>query len=87
MPMTRAWLTLLALGLVTTTLAAAPVGAMSPAAALVSALILIVAWIKMRLILRNYLELRHSRTWSRIFDWILGVFSLALHGLYLIPLA
>ncbi|WP_111428997.1 cytochrome C oxidase subunit IV family protein [Rhodobacteraceae bacterium DSL-40] len=85
--MTRAWLTLLALGLVTTALAAAPVGAMSPAAALVSALILIVAWIKMRLILRNYLELRHSQTWSRVFGWILGIFALALYGLYLIPLA
>jgi hypothetical protein len=84
--LTRAWLRLAALGLVTTALAAAPLPVSPLASAAVAAAILLIAFLKMRLILRAYLELARSRTWRVAFDWVLGTFSLLLYGLWLIPI-
>lgn len=83
--MTRAWFLLLGLGLVTTTLAAVPVPLRASTALPVAAVILLVAWVKMRLILRHYLDLARSPTWSGIFDWVLGAFCVLLYGIYVIP--
>lgn len=79
---TRVWFLLLALGLVATTLAAAPVPLRASTAMQGAAVILPVAWVKMRLILRHCLGLARAPTRGGIFERVLGAFRvLALRDL------
>ena len=82
-PLTRAWLALIALGLATTAIAAPGPRIDVPFA--LGALILAIAFLKMRLILTRYLGLADAPYWRRGFDATLGVFVLLLLGLYLVP--
>ena len=81
-PLTRAWLALIALGLATTVLAARGTEA---GTLWLGALILAIAFLKMRLILTRYLGLADAPFWRRGFDATLGLFVLLLLGLYAAP--
>lgn len=84
-PLRRAWAWLLALGLATTIGALAiEAGRLTP---LVGAVILMIAFLKARLILARYLGLAQAPFWRRGFDLALGAFTALLLGLYLIPAA
>ena len=82
-PAHRAWALPIALGLATTALAARGTVAGTP---WLGALILAIAFLKMRLILTRYLGLADAPFWRRGFDADLGLFVLLLLGLYLIPM-
>ena len=84
-PLTRAWLTLLLLSLGSTLIAAAVSRGFAPAAAGVA--ILLLAWLKARVILSRYLGLWQAPGWRAGFNWVLGFYCLLLLGLYLIPAA
>ena len=77
-PLTRAWLGLLALSLTSALLTLLH----SPQIA--AAGVLVLALIKTRLILAQYLDLAHSPNWLRGFTMVLTIFSLLIFGLYLI---
>ncbi len=82
-PLTRAWLALIALGLATTAIAALGPEAGAPIG--LGALILAIAFLKMRLILTRYLGLANAPFWRRGFDVTLGLFALLLLALYAAP--
>lgn len=54
--------------------------------ALAGAMILALAWLKARVILRRYLGLASAPFWARGFGVSLAVFCALLLGLYLLPL-
>ncbi|WP_348774530.1 cytochrome C oxidase subunit IV family protein [Ruegeria atlantica] len=74
----RAWLTLLALSLVSALLTMLPI-----LPELLSAGILILALIKARVILALYLDLAKSQVWLRGFTAVLTGFVLVIFSLYL----
>jgi len=82
-PLTRAWIALVFLGLATTAIAA--LGPEAGARIWLGALILAIAFLKMRLILTRYLGLADAPFWCRGFDVTLGLFVLLLLVLYLVP--
>jgi hypothetical protein len=82
-PLIRAWALLIALGLATTAIAALGPEAGAPLA--LGALILAIAFLKMRLILTRYLGLANAPFWRRGFDATLALFVLLLLGLYAVP--
>ena len=82
-PIFRAWLSLLLLS-GTSVLVAYLVGAGLGQAA-IGALILLLSWMKARVILSQYLGLWQAPSWLSGFNWVLGVYCALLLGLFLIP--
>lgn len=84
-PLMRAWAWLLALSLGSTVVSlwAWPDGL----APLAGATILVLAWLKARVILARYLGLAAAPFWRRGFDISLALFCLLLLGLFLLPAA
>ncbi|SFT39045.1 cytochrome C oxidase subunit IV family protein [Sedimentitalea nanhaiensis] len=78
------WLTLMALSLISTVISlwSFPDGWQ----ALAGTAILILAWLKARVILGRYLGLDSAPFWARGFGIALGLFCVLLLGLYLAPL-
>ncbi len=78
------WIALLCFSLASTLLS---VWSFSPNwQALTGTVILLLAWLKARVILGRYLGLSQAPFWSQGFGISLAVFCLILLGLYLIPL-
>ncbi|MEM9632079.1 MAG: nitric oxide reductase F protein [Pseudomonadota bacterium] len=82
-PTTRAWLTLLLLS-GASVLAAILAGA-SVSASTIGVFVLVFAWMKARVILSRYLGLWQAPSWLAGFNWALGLYSLLLLVLFLIP--
>lgn len=82
-PLTRAWLALLLLCGASTAIAALVTRGLAPVA--VGVAILLLAWLKSRVILSRYLGLWKAPTWRSGFNWALGFYCLLLLGLYLAP--
>ena len=82
-PLTRAWFSLLLLSGASTLIAALASGGVAPTA--IGAAILVLAWMKARVILSRYLGLWRAPTWRAGFNWALGLYCLLLLGLYIIP--
>ncbi|WP_101068466.1 nitric oxide reductase F protein [Roseovarius salinarum] len=80
-PLLRAWAALVGLGLASTVVAALhwPPGWAAPA----GALILVLAWLKARVILSRYLGLHAAPFWRRGFETALGLFCLLLLAFHL----
>lgn len=84
-PLSRAWLWLIGLSLGST---AVSLWHWPPAfTALAGGVILVLAWLKARVILARYLGLCDAPFWRRGFEISLGLFCLLLLALYLAPLA
>ena len=80
----RGWAWLLALSLLSTLAAwLVETGADAPA---MGALILVMAWLKARLILLRYLGLAAAPFWARGFGMVLAAYMVGLLVLYLMPL-
>ncbi|MEZ5777438.1 MAG: nitric oxide reductase F protein [Paracoccaceae bacterium] len=82
---TRAWFWLLSLSAASTALAASLTTGMivDVAPALVGAMILILAWVKARLILNAYLRLSDAPAFRRGFGMTLALYACLLLALYL----
>ena len=80
-----AWGMLMALSLASTLLSVPAIWLVWPVAAGVGVLIL--AWLKARIILKHYLGLSVAPGWQRGFDITLAIFLALLLGLYLAALA
>lgn len=74
----KAWAVLLALSLAT---AAMTLASFSSAAVMGGAL-LALSGLKARTILTEYLELKHSKFWRRLFDLVIGLFLMIAFVLY-----
>lgn len=74
----KAWAVLLALSLAT---AAMTLASFSSAAVMGGAL-LALSGLKARTILTEYLELKHSKFWRRLFDFVIGLFLMIAFVLY-----
>lgn len=81
--LTRAWLVLLLLSGASALIAALVAWGFEPAA--IGAVILLLAWVKSRVILSRYLGLWQAPAWRAGFNWFLALYCLLLLGLYLIP--
>lgn len=79
-----AWGTLIALSLVSTLLSVLGFGAHWPV--VTGTAILVLAWLKARIILSQYLGLAAAPSWRRGFDFALAMLCLLMLALYLIPL-
>ncbi|MDO5658545.1 MAG: cytochrome C oxidase subunit IV family protein [Paracoccus sp. (in: a-proteobacteria)] len=79
-PLIRAWLWLLAASAGSTLMAALADGGAARVAMLA---VLVLAWIKARVVLGAYLELDHVPGVRRGFDLALGLFMVVAGGLYL----
>ncbi|WP_170771900.1 cytochrome C oxidase subunit IV family protein [Ruegeria lacuscaerulensis] len=77
--LTRAWLALLALSL-----GSASLTVLHLPVAVLGAGILLLALIKARVILAQYLDLTHSPAWLRGFTAVFAAFSILIFALYLI---
>ena len=86
-PLSRAWLTLLAIGAGSTLIAAAlSQGVLDgPAEPAAGAAILALSWAKARVILARYLGLAGAPFWRRGFEIVLGLYCAGLLVLYLAP--
>lgn len=82
-PLTRAWFALILLSGASTVLAG--MTSLNAAPALAGAAILLVAWMKARVILSRYLGLWQAPAWRAGFNWVLGIYCLFLLGLYVVP--
>ncbi|MES0810496.1 hypothetical protein ABLO27_13515 [Roseibium sp. SCPC15] len=82
-PTTRAWLVLLFLS-GASVLAAVLAGA-SVSASTIGVFVLVFAWMKARVILSRYLGLWQAPAWLAGFNWALGLYSLLLLVLFLVP--
>lgn len=82
-PLVTAWLWLVALSMGSTALALARV----EGGALAGAAILMLAWLKARVILSDYLGLRAAPFWRRGFGMVLGATMLGLLALDLLAAA
>lgn len=78
-----AWGSLIALSLASTLLSLPAVWTQWPMATGITVLLL--AWLKARVILMRYLGLAAAPTWRRGFDFALAVLCLLMLGLYLVP--
>ncbi len=81
---TTGWLALLGLSLCSTAISLWSFGATWQGPA--GAIILILAWLKARVILGRYLGLSAAPFWARGFGIALALYCALLLGLYLIPL-
>jgi len=81
----RAWVLLLVLALASTFLALPWLWNIWPTVA--GSGVLVLAWLKARVVLARYLGLAAAPTWQRGFDISLGLFCLLLLVLYLAPLS
>lgn len=79
----RAWGALIVLSLGSTVLSMIVLPDLWVAVAGVS--ILVLAWIKARIVLARYMGLARAPAWQRGFDICLGLFAAMLIGLYLVP--
>lgn len=79
----RAWGILIVLSLGSTVLSMIALPGLWMAVAGVS--ILVLAWIKARIVLAGYMGLVRAPAWQRGFDICLGLFAVMLVGLYLVP--
>ena len=77
------WAMLIGFSAVSTLLSVLPMS--SQWRPVVGALVLLLAWLKARVILSRYLGLSQAPFWARGFGITLGVFCIGLMGLYLIP--
>lgn len=82
-PTTRAWFTLIIISCASVMVASG--GAQMLTAWGTGALVLVLAWIKARVVLSSYLGLCQAPRILSGFNWALGLFCLLLLGLYLIP--
>ncbi len=82
-PLARAWLFLLLLSGASTVLAVLVAQGLSQTA--IGAAILLVAWMKARVILSHYLGLRQAPAICAGVSWVLAFYCAALLGLYLVP--
>ncbi|WP_269586016.1 cytochrome C oxidase subunit IV family protein [Roseibium sp. Sym1] len=80
---TRAWLQLLLLSAASVFLAAW--SGVLPGPTATGALVLVIAWLKARVILSRYLGLWQAPSWQSGFNWGLGIYCLVLLGLFLAP--
>lgn len=78
-----AWFQLLLLSAASVLLATGLVE--SAGVALTGSLVLLLAWLKARVILSSYLGLAQAPTWRSGFNLVLGLFCLLLLLLYLVP--
>lgn len=78
----RAWLVLMVLSLATTGLTI--MGSDALGATFAAASLLGLAGLKARVILADYLELRHSSFWMRAFALIIGLFLIAAFVIYML---
>lgn len=85
----RAWVALLVFSLLSTLIAAAVGGGRLDAGLVAGGgtATLLLAWMKARVILSDYLGLRAAPFWRRGFMLVLTIYALVLAGLYLAPLA
>ena len=81
--LTKAWMTLMGLSVLSTVIALMLPGLEANGLKAASALILIIAWLKARVILSRYLGLAAAPTIGRGFGLVLALFMLAAGGLYL----
>ncbi len=81
----RAWGRLVALSLASTMLSRPEIWAIWPACA--GVLVLLLAWLKARIILAHYLGLAEAPSWRGGFYFVLAMFCLIMLGLFLVPLA
>ena len=79
----KAWAGLVALG-AATSLAAAIVGP-PPIPPLAAAVVLALAWLKARLILRHYLGLAAAPSWRGGVDAVIAAYLVLLFGLFVLP--
>jgi len=82
-PLINAWIALIVLSLATTALSIA--GSDKTWVPVTGTAILLIAWIKARLVLARYMGLAAAPSWQGGFDICLGIFVLVLGGLYLAP--
>lgn len=82
-PLTKAWAALIGLSAVSTVIALSLPGLDAAALKGASALILLIAWLKARVILSRYLGLQAVPAIGRGFGLVLALFMLAAGGLYL----
>ena len=82
-PLTRAWLALMALSAASAFVATGVSHGLFRTAA--GALILLLAFLKARIILSRYLGLWQAPAWRAGFNLAIGLYCLALLSLYLIP--
>ncbi|MEI2686990.1 MAG: nitric oxide reductase F protein [Cypionkella sp.] len=80
---TRAWIALLALSAITTTLAVVQPALTGWAIAASSSLLLVLAWLKARVILARYLGLAAAPDWLRGFNLVLALYAILLLALTL----
>lgn len=80
---TRAWLQLLFLSIVSVFLVSGP--ALLPGPVVTGALVLVAAWLKARVVLSQYLGLCQAPRWQSGFNWFLGAHCLLLLALYIAP--
>ncbi|MET1415404.1 hypothetical protein ABVF61_24240 [Roseibium sp. HPY-6] len=80
---TRALFNLLLLSGASVLVASGAAGTLDAAAT--GILVLILAWMKARVVLSRYLGLWQAPVWLTGFNWALGLFCLLLLGLFLIP--
>ncbi len=79
----KAWGGLVALGAATSLLAA--VVGPPPIPLVAAAVVLALAWLKARVILRRYLGLAAAPSWRGAFDVAIAAYALLLFGLFSIP--
>ncbi|WP_068116794.1 hypothetical protein [Tropicimonas marinistellae] len=82
-PLTRAWSALLLLSGLSTVIASLVTRGLAPVA--VGGAILVLAWLKARVILSRYLGLWKAPGWRAGFNWVLGFYCLLLLALYFVP--
>lgn len=82
-PLNRAWMALMLLSGASTLVAILVTREI--ASTLAGVTILLLAWMKARVILSRYLGLWQAPSWRAGFDSVIALFCLLLVGLYLIP--
>ena len=82
-PTARAWITLVLLSAVSVLIAAGAEETLSVSA--IGAVVLLLSWMKARVILSRYLGLWQAPVWLSGFNWALGLYCLLLMALFLIP--
>lgn len=78
MTLTRAWIALIVFSALVSAIAAFP----DFSGLALAVLVLLLSYLKGRIVLDHYLGLRHARTWQRYFSWSLGAFLLLCLALY-----
>lgn len=82
-PLSRAWLALIGLSGASAVVATAVTNDVARTGS--GAVILLLAFLKARVILSRYLGLSQAPTWRAGFNWVIGIYCLVLLALFLIP--